>query len=238
MSFDESWNKNVYSLGKSINKYPYGELVSIFFNSLKFLPENKLQNKKDIKVLEIGCGAGNNLWFVDENGFDTYGIDGSEIVCEYAKKNLLDRNSNAQVKQAYFNDLPFDDNSIDIIFDREATCCGTLDDIKESWNEANRVLKKGGVVISFLFSDDSPYCIKANNNECINTKLENNTFTDYEEGAFAGLGKVHFTSYEEISEIFHFCNIKFINKHNNETIYDTSNNDFNYKEWIIVGVKK
>lgn len=238
MSFDISWEENVYSLGKSINKYPYGELVSVFFNSLKFLSKEQLKNKRNVKVLEVGCGTGNNLWFIDELGFDSYGIDGSKTGCEYAKKNLAFRNSSVRIEQAYFDDLPFDDNSIDILIDREATCCGTIEDIKSSWREANRVLKSGGIVISFLFSDDSPYCIKANNNECSHTKIEKNTFTDFEEGAFSDLGKVHFTSYDEIFQIFDFCDIKFINKHTNETVYDTTGNDFKYSEWIIVGVKK
>lgn len=238
MSFDNSWEEKVYAAGKSINQYPYGELVSVFFNSLKFLSQDKLKNKKNVKVLEIGCGAGNNLWFIDEQGFDTYGIDGSETGCEFARKILSLRNSDATITKAYFNNLPFEDNSIDIIIDREATCCSTLSELKKTWVEANRVLKRGGLVISFLFSDDNPYCIKANNNECECTKLDHNTFTNYKEGSFEDLGKVHFTSYEEIFEIFDFCDIQFINKHKNETVYNNSHNSFFYTEWIIVGVRK
>ena len=36
---------------------------------------------ENIKVLELGSGAGNNLWLFAENCFDTYGIDGSKSAC-------------------------------------------------------------------------------------------------------------------------------------------------------------
>ena len=62
MSFDNSWETSIYSKGKHINSYPYGELVSVFFNSLKYL-KTGIKTKEEMKILELGCGAGNNLWF-------------------------------------------------------------------------------------------------------------------------------------------------------------------------------
>ena len=65
------WESEVYSKHKQLNRYPYGELVSVFFNSLKYLKTGRL------RILELGCGAGNNLWFFSELGHLVYGIDGS-----------------------------------------------------------------------------------------------------------------------------------------------------------------
>lgn len=31
MSFDTNWENEIYSQEKHINRYPYGELVSVFF---------------------------------------------------------------------------------------------------------------------------------------------------------------------------------------------------------------
>ena len=238
MSFDASWEEKIYAQKKHINRYPYGELVSIFFNSLKFLPKERLENKKSIKILELGCGSGNNLWFFSELGFDVYGVDGSQSACSIAKELLLSKNLKANVQQCYFDKLPFDDESIDIIIDRESTYCGKLEDIKRWWREADRVLKKGGLVISFKFSDDNPDLPKLDSKEIKALKLEKNTYTDIENGTFADTGVVHFCTYEELFEIFSFCDIKFINKNSSQTIYDTVNNQFYYSEWIVVGVKK
>ena len=237
MSFDSNWEKEIYSQGKHINKYPYGELISIFFNSLKYL-DTDIKTEEDTKILELGCGAGNNLWFFAENGFDTYGVDGSQSACDIAKKLCDSRNQKVNIQQAYFDNLPFDDNSMDIIIDRESTYCGTKDDIKSWWREANRVLKKGGVIISFKFSDKNPDLFKINNNELNAIKIETNTFKDIELGTFKDTGIIHFSTYDELFDIFDFCDIKYINQHSAKTIYDRVNNQYNFDEYIVVGVKK
>jgi ubiquinone/menaquinone biosynthesis C-methylase UbiE len=237
MSFDQNWEKNIYAEGQHLNKYPYGELVSVFFNSLKYLDTGK-KDKSKTNILELGCGAGNNLWFFAENGYATYGIDGSKSACIIAQELCDSKKQIVTIQQAYFNNLPFEDSSVDIIIDRESTCCGTKYDIKKWWEEANRVLKKGGLVVSFKFSDKNPDLLKIQNNILSGIKVEENTFKDIEEGTFKDTGIVHFTSYDEIFEVFNFCDIKYINHHTGETIYDTVNNQYNFSEYIIVGVKK
>lgn len=237
MSFDYKWEKNIYSEGKHLNRYPYGELVSIFYNSLKYL-DTGINNKSNIKILELGCGAGNNLWFFSENGFDTYGIDGSNSACNIAKELCQSKKQKVNIQQAYFDNLPFEDNSMDIIIDRESTYCGTKENIKRWWKEASRVLKVGGIIISFKFSDKNPDLLKILSGELNATKIETNTFEDIEKGTFKDTGIVHFSTYDELFEIFNFCDIKYINQHSAKTIYDTVNNQYNFDEFIIVGVKK
>lgn len=238
MSFDSNWEDNIYSQNKHINKYPYGELVSVFFNSLKYLDQTILENKKNIKVLEIGSGAGNNLWFISELGFDTYGIDGSKSACKIARENCELREVKVNIKHAYFDDLPFENDYFDIIIDRESTCCGSLNDIKSWWEEVDRVTKQGGVIISFKFSDDNPSLLKILNNEIKAEYIEKNTYRNIEKGTFKDTGIVHFQEYDGIFDIFNFCDIKSINKNKSESVYSTNQNEYFYSEWIIVGVKK
>ena len=183
-------------------------------------------------MLEIICG------FFSEQGFDTYGIDGSQSACKLAQEICKSKNLSANIQQAYFDNLPFEDESMDIIVDRESTYCGKLEDIKKWWSEANRVLKKGGVVISFKFSDDNPDLLKIKNGLLNAKMLELNTYENFEQGTFEGTGIAHFSSYDELFDIFSFCDIKFINKNIANTIYSTCNNQYNYAEWIVVGVKK
>jgi ubiquinone/menaquinone biosynthesis C-methylase UbiE len=237
MSFDTNWENKIYSQKKHINRYPYGELISVFFNSLKFL-NTKIQDKKDISILELGCGAGNNLWFLSELGMSVFGIDASKSACQIANRLCDERNVQVNIINAHFDSLPFEDNKFDIIIDRESTYCGTQENIKLWWKEANRVLKKGGLVISFKFSDDNPDLIKIKNNLLNATLIEENTYTDIREGTFSDTGIVHFTTYNEIFDIFSFLDIKYINKHSGHTVFDTCNNQYNYAEWVIVGVKK
>lgn len=234
MSFSIDWENKIYSQNKQINKYPYGELVSIFFNTLQYLKED---NNKNIRILELGCGTGNNIKFLANLSYDTYGIDGSISACNIAKQFLKEENIEATIIQSDFQSLPFNDEFFDIIIDREAMYCGTLLDIKKSWQEANRVLKKDGVVISFSYTDEHKWCKEAKINS-IAKKLEENTYTEFTKGDFVDSGIVHFTKYNELFDIFNFLDIKFINKHTSNTTFSNHAIDFDYSEWITVGVKK
>lgn len=237
MSFSIDWEDKVYSHNKQVNRYPYGEFVSMFFNSLKFLDCSK-ENKHDIKILELGCGTANNVKFMAQLGYDVYGVDGSKSACEIAKAFLQEEDVRATIIESRFQSLPFEENTFDMIIDREAMYCGTLASIKESWQESSRVLKSGGIVISFMYSVDNAWCIKANEDEMLATKIEENTFIDFKQGNFKDTGIVHFSTYDEILEIFDFLDIKLINKHTNNTVYSDGSMEFSYDEWIIIGVKK
>lgn len=237
VAFDQSWEDKIYSRKAQINRYPYGDLVPTLFHGLKYL-QTGAPSRDKTKILEIGCGAGNNLWFFCLEGFDVFGVDGSDSACKIAREQLSGRGFKPVIQQAEFCNLPFEDSSLDIIVDREATYCGTLEDIKSTWAEANRVLKKGGLVISFFFSDDHPDCVEANKNPDFASKIEPNTFTEFKDGTFKDTGITHFASREELDDIFDFLEIKFINKHCTQTVYDSCNYQYHYSEWIVVGVKK
>ena len=58
------WEKTIYASGKQLNLYPYDSVVSFIFRSY---PRQKPRHQ--VHVLEIGCGAGNNLWFISREGF-------------------------------------------------------------------------------------------------------------------------------------------------------------------------
>jgi len=234
MSFSTEWEEEVYSQNKQVNRYPYGEFVSIFFNSLKFLTKEK----KDIKILELGCGTGNNIKFMSELGYKVYGIDGSKSACKIGNDFLLENNLQANIQQSKFSELPFKDNEFDMILDREAMYCDTFQNIKNNWEEANRVLKKGGVVISFMYTNNNEFCKKANIEKNIAEKIEYNTFKNFTCGNFKDTGTVHFTEYEELFKFFNFLDIKLINKHTNNTVFSDNTIEFTYEEWILIGVKK
>ena len=52
------------------------------------------KDKKRLKILEVGCGTGANLSFFIEEGFNTYGIDGSKVAIKLAKKKLKKEKKN------------------------------------------------------------------------------------------------------------------------------------------------
>lgn len=57
---------------------------------IRFIARNfyKVNNRESIKILEVGCGPGANLWYMNREGFTVYGIDGSETAIKKAEKRL------------------------------------------------------------------------------------------------------------------------------------------------------
>jgi SAM-dependent methyltransferase len=231
-NFDDIWEEN-YSKGHALNKYPYGEFVSVFFNSLKYAvtPVEK--------ILEVGCGAGNNLWFLGELGFNTYGIDGSETAVKKAKDACQLRGVESDIRHGYFEALPFEDGTMDVVIDRESIYCGTREAIGKSLQEVNRVLKTGGVFITFRFNDKNPTLELLNEGVIFGDRLEEGSYTNISSGTFHGIGVVNFVSLEELKEQHSFLDIKHINEHTNKTVEDYSGeNGYFYSEYILVGIKK
>lgn len=235
-SYDKSWEEKIYSKGKQINKYPYSDLISVFLNSYRRLCSE--QKRSNVKVLELGCGAGNNLLFFAREGFAVYGVDGSVKACDIAKKYLSEQGYPANIQFATFDNLPFEDETFDIVIDREATYCGKLADIKSWWKEAGRTLKKGGIVISFMFSEDDPYCARAKTIPNYAREIERNTYADFSDGPFFDTGTAHYATKEELFDIFYFLDITSISKHKWGIEYDKINTQNMLCEWIVVGVKK
>ena len=96
-----------------------------------------LEPKPMERVLDIGCGSGNNLLALSKLGLDVSGIDASQYMIERARERLGNRCS---LKKGMAEDLPFDDNEFDI-----AVLINTLeflDDPLKALREAGRVANR------------------------------------------------------------------------------------------------
>jgi|APSaa5957512535_1039671.scaffolds.fasta_scaffold04183_4 SAM-dependent methyltransferase len=229
------WESEVYSKHKQLNRYPYGELVSVFFNSLKYLKTGRL------RILELGCGAGNNLWFFSELGHLVYGIDGSISAVKHSKKTLSLRGLEAEVCHGYFNKLPHDDDSMDVLIDRESLYCGLVKDIESYLLEVARVLKPGGVFITFRFSDNDPNLKLLNIGDIFGRNIEFNTWIDVDSGPFYKTGVVHFSTAAEMLSQHSFLDIKYFNEHTSKPVANqaqANKSESSYCEYILVGVNK
>ena len=61
---------------------PFDQVVSTIF---KYFARS---DRKQIKVLELGCGTANNIAFLAKEGFDAYGVDGSEHAISIGRRFL------------------------------------------------------------------------------------------------------------------------------------------------------
>jgi len=191
-----NWNK-IYKTNKQFSIWPWSDLVSL---STKFC-----NLKKNIEVLEIGCGVGANINFFLSKNCNYTGIDISSYAINYLKKfykntnvNLFDCNYiNYDTKKKY-----------DLIIDRCAITCGnnTLD-IKKILSKINFDLKKNGKFIGIdWYSKNTSFFQRTNKNK---------NFISY-----YGLGKIYFSNLVEIKYFLNKFKILYLQEKHTLNILD------------------
>ncbi len=74
--------------GKTYLEVKTGESIRLKISYVFAQNFYNASDRKAIKILEVGCGPGANLWFMAREGFSVYGIDGSEHAIELARRRL------------------------------------------------------------------------------------------------------------------------------------------------------
>lgn len=95
---------------------------------------------KGSKILDVGCGTAHLTNWILEQGFEVYGIEPSQEMYNYAKQNF----PHIEVKKSISSDIPYPDNSFDLIVAFEVLRYLDKDENKKSFKEFHRVLKPGG----------------------------------------------------------------------------------------------
>ncbi len=108
-------------------------------------------NKKDIKIVEVGCGSARLSCFLASCGYNTTCLDYSENALEVARKNYQLTKNKGEFILGDVRDLPFQDDIFDIVLST-----GLLEHFKEPnivVNEMVRILKPGGIFYSDIVPD-------------------------------------------------------------------------------------
>ncbi|OKP90593.1 hypothetical protein A3842_03205 [Paenibacillus sp. P3E] len=71
MAWDQT-RENVFKI-REWGNYPSEDLIRCITRYFYGTP-----NRKEIKILEVGCGIGANLWYVAREDFSDFGIDAYE----------------------------------------------------------------------------------------------------------------------------------------------------------------
>lgn len=128
-----------YAAGSALNRYPFDQVVSFMFR----------HGKPGDRVLEIGCGAGNNVWFLAREGFVAAGIDISPSAIAAAEARLAADGLEADLRVGDFHQLPWPDDDFDFVVDRSALVCSN--EQKRALVEIARVLRPHGRFLSMEF---------------------------------------------------------------------------------------
>lgn len=146
--WNTGWEDSLYGRGRHLNRYPFEivirELLSAF-------PE-----PKDCHLLEVGSGAGNNLWFAAREGFSVSGIEGSATAVNFAIERFRSEGLEGDLRVGDFGQLPWASESFDAVLDRKSVTHNRLAHVERVLAEIIRVLKPGGLLIAELYSSAHP----------------------------------------------------------------------------------
>lgn len=189
-SFDPIWEEEIYSKGCQLNRYPYDAVVQFVY---RHAPRSK--DRSQVKVLEVGCGAGNNLWFAAREGFQVTGIDASESAISFARRRFAEERLEGEFVVGDMTDLPFASESFDLAIDRAAITCLGRSAADRAIAEIHRVLTGGG---KFLFN---PYS-DAHSSYLASKAGDDDVRTGIFGGTLVGVGQIRFYGRDVIEELF------------------------------------
>ena len=153
----DKWNE-AYERRGNILFYPHEEIVRFInkyvrkrtgISDFSDVMPLSASEWKEFASLDIGCGIGRHIRFLDEFGLNPYGIDLSDGAIEEGKRwmrslhrpDLADKMTVASVTK-----LPFEDESFHICVSHSVLDCMPRRTAKKGLDEAFRVLKKNGLM--------------------------------------------------------------------------------------------
>ncbi len=186
-----NWEMHIYSQGEQLNRYPFDSVVSFIYRSF-----SRSKPRSETKILEIGCGAGNNLWFAAREGFSVSGIDGSSSAIEFALKRFSAEGLNGDLRVGDFNQpLPFESDVFDFVIDREALTCSGFTAARKTIAEVRRVLAPGGKFFFNCYSDRHSSAASGHPGE-------DGVIVDISQGSLVGIGPLNFYSKRQMLAMF------------------------------------
>lgn len=197
-------------------KYPPEELVRFMGRHYKKV------NRAEVRVLEVGCGPGANLWFLHREGYRVSGIDGSPSATLQAKERIEKENKGLNInppdlKTGNFSSLPWEDGCFDVVIDIFSIYANPIAVIEKTLSEVFRVLRPGGQFFCKLWGTKTT-------GFGLGEKIEAHTFDNIPSGPCANMGISHFFSKEEILKVYESFEVNTIDQilrtdgHTNSTI--------------------
>lgn len=185
----EIWQRN-YLAGR-YNSWPYDTVVSLV---LRYY--GAASSRGEVRILDLGCGGGNNSLFLAQEGFDFRAVDASPEAVRLTKERLGLDEGDGRVVTGDFTALPFDDGMFDAVIDRASLCCNLTDDLRRSISEIRRVLAPGGRFFGVdLYGEGTTDLGEGQ-------ALGNGDYHGFTAGLFAHSEEVHAFTAEQIHQLF------------------------------------
>lgn len=133
-------------------RYPNEELCRFMGRHFFAIPREKRQV---IRVLELGCGSGANLWMIGREGFSAHGLDLSAEALGLCERMLESYDTSAELKIGDMKDTGYPAAYFDAVIDVFSSYC--LDNTGHAafLDEVARIVRPGGRFFSYTPSKGS-----------------------------------------------------------------------------------
>lgn len=150
--------------------------------------------RTNLRVLEVGCGAGAQLWYLAHESHRAVGLDFAPAALDQATRRLADEGLRVPLLRGDARALPFADAAFDLVLDVEAWSCLPEAAAAASWHEAGRVLAPGGTLVSLGFT------LRTAGTDT-GTRRGPHTVHDMTRGPLADLGTISFVDRDRVEAL-------------------------------------
>ena len=198
-------------------KYPPEELIRFVANNYYHM-----EDRTRIKILEVGCGTGANIWYLCREGFSVWGIDGSKAGIKIAEKYLKAEKLKAVLSVGDFVELPYPKEYFDAVIDVYSIQHNKLIKALKIFSEIYRVLKNNGKFFALIRATGSEGFYK------LGDEVEKGTYENVAYGS-KNVGLLHFYSDTELKKFLRdFKELKI-----DYVIRSINNREYKTKHWIV-----
>lgn len=147
--YEKSYGHSGFSAQR---RYPNEELLRFFGRHYFPMP---IERRHAIRVLEMGCGSGPNLWMMAREGFDAHGIDLSPEAINLCARMLKHWGVSATLSAASMTACPYPNGHFDVVADVFSSYCLDSGGFAIFLDEVARLLRSGGRFFSYFPSKAS-----------------------------------------------------------------------------------
>ena len=218
-SFDPIWEEK-YKSGHT-QDYPWDHVVSFIFRSF---PD--MTKRSGVRILEVGCGTGSNLWFAAREGFSVTGVDASVSAIDYVRNRFAKENLDGEFFVADFTEMDFENGSFDLVIDRAAITCCDYSTAKYVIKSIHNLIKKDGL---FMFN---PYSSEHSSFKS-GVRKDNGLVVDISEGTLQGSGQICMYTEKDIDDLF-ANGWQILSKKHLEIVEKISVKNDVHSEWRVI----
>jgi SAM-dependent methyltransferase len=221
MSWDPAWD--AFFRNYEYRKYPSEDLIRFVAQSFYPAPD-----RRQVRILDVGCGPGGNAWYLAREGFAVSCIDRSEVAIERTRQRMREEDLTAEFRLGDLVEIAdlYEPESFDAAVDVMSIQHNRIAAVRRILDGIWQVLKPGGKMFSMLIAEGTW-------GDGQGTEVEPGTFADIPDGLFRETGLVHFFGREETALLFS----RFEDVELDYTERARDNLEHRYRHWVVHGTK-